>query len=150
MKRGRRRYIERFLRLFMEELRVILRRRAPEMRRRFPDAHPACATCAFNPATDRMRGWDTTAHRLIQAIQNDEPFYCHHSMPYVKNVGWIPPYTLGANGPEVDVSKMQLCAGWADVVGDPDTKTAVDRAAQRLGKAPDEGTALTVRGEGCR
>lgn len=101
---------------YVAELRRILKRRGPEMRKRFPAARPPCHTCAFNPATDSWRGADSTALALIRAFAKDQPFYCHE------------PFERRPDGWKFDREKAVLCAGYAAIVGDPAVKTAFVRS----------------------
>lgn len=112
----RRRLVLRWCRAFIRELRELLRR-VPAARQR-----QRCATCAFNPATDKMRGFDSTCVNLKNAIDLGKPFYCHDDLPYVRGVGWTP---------KPKVEDMRLCGGFADIAADPKTKTAADRAAAK-------------------
>jgi hypothetical protein len=118
---ARRGYVRRVLQAFIEELRAILKRRGPELYAQFPEVRRPCHTCAFNPATDCWRGADTTAARLMDAIERDQPFYCHENLPYVRGVGWVPV-----------PAKMRLCAGWFAVMGHPETKSAFTRAVMKV------------------
>lgn len=101
---------------YVAELRRILRRRGPEQRKQFPNARPPCHTCAFNPATDSWAGADSTALALQKAIAADQPFYCHE------------PFERTSEGWKFARDKAVLCAGYAPVAGDPDTKRAFVRS----------------------
>jgi hypothetical protein len=111
------RLVRRVLRLFMAELRAILKRRWKEHYRLFPGSAKPCRSCAFAPSTDQWKGWDTTAIRLMEAIRDDRPFYCHANMPYDKKKGWVP-----------DLKNLQICAGWTIIATDPATKSAFMKA----------------------
>ena len=100
-------------------MRALLRRRGPEMRQRFPKSAGPCATCAFTPSTDSWSGMDATVWGLVQAIRNDQPFYCHEGMPI----------RGGEYRPEPG-HHYSLCGGYAMIVGDPDAKLAFARAAR--------------------
>lgn len=80
------------------------------------DAAPACCFVMLNPATDNWQGADTTVFSLQKAIALDEPFYCHEPFERIPG-GW-----------KFDPEKAVLCAGYAIVVDDPDTKRAFIRS----------------------
>lgn len=114
----RRKLVLNWCRAFIAELRALLRRVPSEKQRE------RCATCAFNPATDKMKGFDATCVNLRDAIDRGKPFYCHDDLPFVKGIGWVA---------KDDPSQMRPCGGYADIAGDPDAKSAVDRAIARCG-----------------
>ena len=115
----RRRIARRFLRAFMEELRVIFKRRVGAEYERFPEQGRPCSTCAFNPSTDSWRGAENTAWRLMQALMGEQPFYCHDGFP------------IGPDGEyQVTHPEARLCSGWLVVQNDPDSRAAVARAAR--------------------
>ena len=119
-----RRLVTRVLRLFMQELRAILKRRAPEHYTQFPNAPRPCHTCAFNPSTDKWQGWDTTANGLQKSIHANQPFYCHEGIPWRKPIAeWT-----AADLQQFEEHK-KMCAGFAAIVGDPQTKDAFVIAA---------------------
>jgi hypothetical protein len=98
------------LNAFIVELRVILRRVAPEYYRLFPNAGKPCHTCAFNPATDDWRGSETTANTLMQCLRDDQPFHCHEGIPWTKPVEeWT------AEEIQHYMRNRKLCAGYAIV-----------------------------------
>lgn len=123
-KKSDRRLVSRVLRIFMQELRAILKRRAPEHFKQFPNARRPCHTCAFNPSTDTWKGWDTTANGLQKSIHANQPFYCHEDIPWRKPVAeWT------AEDHQQFEANKKLCAGFAAIVGDPATKDAFCMAA---------------------
>lgn len=130
--RGRR-FVKRMLRAFIDELRAVLKRVGPDLYRKFPDAPRPCHTCAFNPATDGWQGADMTAYTLMEAIRDGRPFYCHENIP------WEKPTELWTTE-EIQhyMQHRKLCAGYAAVAGEPETKTAFVRAALKVqGCEPD-------------
>jgi hypothetical protein len=116
-----------FLRAFMEEIRCLFRRRAPAHYRRFPGARRPCETCAFRAWTDTdpvlAKGRESTAWYLLQALEQDAPFYCHDG------------FARGPDGtyqPPLDPREWRLCGGWSAVCADPLAKTAPLRAALQV------------------
>lgn len=121
--------VRRVLGLFMAELRGIFKRHAGVYYRRFPDAPRPCHTCAFNPSTDRMRGADTTAVHMMNALRDGRPFFCHARLPYTKAEGWtIPTEQLRERWL---TPLTQPCAGWWLVKDDPDAANAFFVAAMK-------------------
>ena len=55
----------------------------------------------MNPATNSWRGQDSTALRLIGALVQSQPFYCHDGAPFNEEHGWA-----------VDPKTAPLCAGY--------------------------------------
>ena len=112
-----RRFVRRVCRQFLRNLRAIYARVLPTYNERFPNARKPCHSCAFNPSTDRWVGMESTAYKLAQAIKDDQPFYCHANLPYMRGFGWIPVK-----------KKLRLCASWATIMNDPEMKTAFEKA----------------------
>lgn len=123
-KAEKRTLVNRVLRAFIGELRVILRRVAPSFYQRYPNATRPCHSCAFNPGTDDWQGFDTTANGLMKAIRDDRPFYCHENIPWKKPIA---EWTTEDHRHFKEHGK--LCAGFAAIQGDPETKLAFMRAA---------------------
>ncbi len=104
--------MRRILRLYIGELRGILKRRAPSLYRRFPNMIRPCHSCAFNPATDSWQGFEKTALGHQKALATDAPFYCHQGMAIGRDGEYDPATARG----------LVPCGGWAAVVGEPETK----------------------------
>jgi hypothetical protein len=131
-KQSGRRLVNRVLRGFIQELRAIFKRVAPERYRQFPNAARCCHTCAFNPSTDNWYGWDKTAYELMKAIRDHRPFYCHENLP------WRTPVSDWTRE-EIQhfMEHRKLCGGFAAIQGDPKTREAFIVAALRAqGKKP--------------
>lgn len=84
------------LRTFMKELREVLdsTHTVHLVRAVFPDIEPKCATCAFNPATDGLKGFAPTAYGLLWSILYDGVFLCHGEDPNWKGQHAIDPENL--------------------------------------------------------
>ena len=124
-KRETRAYIGRFLRTYIGVLRGILKRRAPDLP---ADARRPCHSCAFNPSTDTLPGFEKTMLGLIRSLDTGEPFYCHEGLPTDPATGeWYydPREPLPAR-----------CAGWEAIADDPDAKRAGVRAIATVGAPP--------------
>jgi hypothetical protein len=117
-----RRLVNRALRLFMEEMQAIFRRRAKRSKR-FLKANPPCASCAFNPSTLKWRGVYATANSLRQAIAERRPFFCHVGWPWQKPVPKWGDKTLRRF-----LRERKFCAGWVTVVGAAGLEKAFERA----------------------
>lgn len=120
-----RRLVERSLRLFMEELQAIFRRRARRAVR-FLRINPPCHSCAFNPSTLKMRGVYSTANSLREAIGGHRPFFCHVGWPWKKPIPKWGDETL-----KRFLRDRKFCAGWVTVVGAPRLEKAFERAGVR-------------------
>ena len=84
----RRRYVQRFMRTYIADLRQILQRAWPAYERSHPDTRGPCHTCAFNPSTDTWPGFEKTAFSLMDAIRKGQPFHCHEGLPTKPNGEW--------------------------------------------------------------
>lgn len=124
-------YLERVI----TRLRALLKREAPAVLAAAPDHRRPCHTCAFNPGTDRMQGFDTTVLGLASAIEQGNPFFCHEPLPKGSTGDW-----------EFDPAKAQLCAGYAMLRGAlPDAKRAIVRAITDRELTDDQADALRAR-----
>ena len=92
--RQRRDYVHRFMVRYVAVLRRILKRAWPDYARRHPETPGPCHSCAFNPDTDTWPGFEKTALCLMEALQKDQPFYCHEHLPTNPNGEWYYDPTL--------------------------------------------------------
>lgn len=120
-----RRLVRRALRLFMEDVQAIFRRRAKRAVR-FLKINPPCHTCAFSPVTLEMRGMQGTANSLRLAIEGRRPFFCHVGWPWRKPIPKWGDETL-----KRFLRERTFCAGWVTVVGAPGLEKAFERAGLR-------------------
>ena len=79
----------------------------------------------FNPSTDDWTGMETTVIGLMKSIHEDTPFVCHEHLPHDEKGDWY----LDPKRPET----MELCSGYAAVMGDPESKKAMFAALTRTG-----------------
>ncbi len=81
-RKATRRLCQRVLRSFLTDVQARFKKLAPTYFREHPDARRPCATCAFNPATNAMRGWEKTAIGLIDVCEGKKlEFRCHTGSP---------------------------------------------------------------------
>jgi hypothetical protein len=70
------------LRSFLLDVQARFKKLAPAYFREHQDARRPCATCAFNPATNKMRGWVATAAGLARVCDGrTASFRCHTGEP---------------------------------------------------------------------
>ena len=74
---------------YIAVLRQILKRAWPDYERRHPDTPGPCHSCAFNPSTDTWPGFEKTSLGLMEAVQKDQPFYCHEHLPHETQRGVV-------------------------------------------------------------
>ena len=92
------------LKNFMREVREIERQASERTRHACPEKAGQCASCAFNPETDREFGFAPTAYGLLVSILLPEKlFLCHANQPHWKENVLLP-------------DRLKLCEGFASVV----------------------------------
>ena len=108
--REQRIYVERFMASYIAKLRQILKRAWPDYVRHHPETRGPCHTCAFKPSADSWPGFEKTVFSLMDAIQQDHPFYCHEHLPTNANCEW-----------QWDPVLATRCRGWEAIAERPDT-----------------------------
>ena len=116
--------IRRWCEEYMALLREILKSAWPTIKDDFPQHSPPCHTCAFNPATDSWIGFERTVTSLMDAIKDDQPFFCHEGHP------------RDESGFQVDPAKAELCAGYSAVADHPQIKGAAAKAIRQARRLP--------------
>ena len=90
------------LRVFMKEIREILKKSEKEVDRECLDMKERCVTCAFAPETDEFSVFAPTAYSLLWSIANYKFFICHSNQP-----NW--------RERNIERERLKLCGGFETI-----------------------------------
>ncbi len=91
------------LKVFIQDLRSILKRDTIVFFEKEPVTEKRCTTCAFNPNTDQFKGFAPTVYGVFWAIKNMKVFMCHRGQS-------------GAKDNKFDLSTLVLCNGFKAII----------------------------------
>jgi len=115
----------------LTQLRQEFARRLKEQRRDFPNMRMPCETCAFRTSTDGEKGFEATVINFVSAMQQGEPFYCHHNFKIRRGRYEMPRKHLHGKL-VVDWSKVNLCTAWSVLASLPEPLQIADYVPENI------------------